>query len=387
VNEHLSIDDLLDDMGVRTILCCGSGGVGKTTTAAALGVRAAQRGRHVVVLTIDPARRLAQSLGVTALGNEPRVVDVGGPGSAGSAGSAGSLHAMQLDMKRTFDEIVEAHAEPERAQQILANPFYQSLSSSFAGTQEYMAMEKLGQLHERIGRDWDLVIVDTPPSRSALDFLDAPRRLGAFLDGRLIRLLAAPARLGGRLGVRVVQAGFGVFGNVLQRILGSQVLTDIEGFVSAFDTLFSDVRARADHTHRLLQQTDTRFLVVATPERDALREAAFFVERLQQERMPLGGLILNRLMTVPAAGLSREQAIASAERLSDGDQGDRVTAGLLLIHADRVAARDRQEHLTRAFLAGHPRVAFTAVPELPADVHDVDDLARVGALLSVGMTL
>jgi anion-transporting ArsA/GET3 family ATPase len=378
ISRHLDIDELLDDAGVRTILCCGSGGVGKTTTAAALGVRAAQRGRHVVVLTIDPARRLAQSLGLTALGNEPRVVEVGGPGS---------LHAMQLDMKRTFDEIVEAHADPERAQQILANPFYQSLSSSFAGTQEYMAMEKLGQLHERIGSDWDLVIVDTPPSRSALDFLDAPRRLGAFLDGRLIRLLAAPARFGGRLGVRVVQAGFGVFGNVLQRILGSQVLTDIEGFVSAFDTLFADVRARAERTHQLLQQQDTRFLVVATPERDALREAAFFVDRLQQERMPLGGLILNRLMTVPAAGLSREQAIASAERLVDGDEADRVTAGLLLIHADRVAARERQEHLTRAFLAGHSRVAVTAVPELPTDVHDVDDLARIGTLLSVGMTL
>jgi anion-transporting ArsA/GET3 family ATPase len=378
ISRHLDIDELLDDAGVRTILCCGSGGVGKTTTAAALGVRAAQRGRHVVVLTIDPARRLAQSLGLTALGNEPRIVDVGGPGS---------LHAMQLDMKRTFDEIVEAHADPERAQQILANPFYQSLSSSFAGTQEYMAMEKLGQLHERIGSDWDLVIVDTPPSRSALDFLDAPRRLGAFLDGRLIRLLAAPARFGGRLGVRVVQAGFDVFGNVLQRILGSQVLTDIEGFVSAFDTLFADVRARAERTHQLLQQPDTRFLVVATPERDALREAAFFVDRLQQERMPLGGLILNRLTTVPAAGLSREQAIASAERLLDGDDADRVTAGLLLIHADRVAARERQEHLTHAFLAGHSRVAVTAVPELPTDVHDVDDLARIGTLLSVGMTL
>jgi anion-transporting ArsA/GET3 family ATPase len=378
MNEHLSIDDLLDDRSVRTILCCGSGGVGKTTTAAALAVRAAQRGRHVVVLTIDPARRLAQSLGVTALGNEPHLVEVGG---------SGSLHAMQLDMKRTFDEIVEAHAEPERAEQILANPFYQSLSSSFAGTQEYMAMEKLGQLHERIGTDWDLVIVDTPPSRSALDFLDAPRRLGAFLDGRLIRLLAAPARLGGRLGVRVIQAGFGVFGNVLQRILGAQVLTDIQGFVSAFDTLFSDVRERAERTHRLLQQQDTRFLVVATPERDALREAAFFVDRLQQEGMPLGGLVLNRLMTVPAAGLSREQAIASAERLHDGDDTDRVTAGLLLIHADRVTARERQEHLIRAFLAGHPRVAVTAVPELPTDVHDVDNLARIGILLSVGMTL
>ena len=156
----------------------------KTTTAAALGLRAAQRGRHVCVLTIDPARRLAQAMGLTELDNTPRQVthDTGD----------GSLHAMMLDMKRTFDEVVEAHADPDRAAQILENPFYQALSSSFAGTQEYMAMEKLGQLHAQPGAPWDLIVVDTPPSRSALDFLDAPARLGSFLDGRFIRILTAP---------------------------------------------------------------------------------------------------------------------------------------------------------------------------------------------------
>src|SRR3984957_18433637 len=189
----LVIDQLIDDRRTRIIVCCGSGGVGKTTVAAAVGLRAAERGRHVVVLTVDPARRLAQSMGLTVLDNTPRLV----PGArvdaaqADDSDQAGSMHAMMLDMKRTFDEIVEAHSDPDRAAQILANPFYQSLSSSFAGTQEYMAMEKLGQL--RRADEWDLIVVDTPPSRSALDFLDAPQRLGRFLDGRLIRLLSAPA--------------------------------------------------------------------------------------------------------------------------------------------------------------------------------------------------
>jgi anion-transporting ArsA/GET3 family ATPase len=185
----LDVDPLIDDPETRIVVCCGSGGVGKTTTAAALGLRAAERGRRVVVLTIDPARRLAQSMGIDSLDNTPR------PGEGRRRLRDGELHAMMLDMKRTFDEIVEAHADRERAAAILNNPFYQSLSAGFAGTQEYMAMEKLGQLRAR--DEWDLIVVDTPPSRSALDFLDAPKRLGSFLDGKLIRLLTAPAKLGG----------------------------------------------------------------------------------------------------------------------------------------------------------------------------------------------
>ena len=187
--QHLDLDALIDDRATRVLVCCGSGGVGKTTTAAALALRAAGRGRRVVVLTIDPARRLAQSMGLEELDNEPRPV----PGV--DPGAGGELQAMMLDMRRTFDEMVLGHTTPDRAQAIFDNPFYQTISSSFSGTQEYMAMEKLGQL-AATGR-WDLIVVDTPPSRSALDFLDAPQRLSSFLDGRMIRLLSAPARAGG----------------------------------------------------------------------------------------------------------------------------------------------------------------------------------------------
>ncbi|RPK62864.1 Arsenical pump-driving ATPase [Streptomyces sp. ADI96-02] len=303
----LDTDALLADPGIRIVVCCGSGGVGKTTTAAALGVRAAERGRKVVVLTIDPARRLAQSMGIDQLDNVPRRVD-------GIAGD-GELHAMMLDMKRTFDETVEAHADAERARAILENPFYQSLSAGFAGTQEYMAMEKLGQLRAR--DEWDLIVVDTPPSRSALDFLDAPKRLGSFLDGKFIRLLMAPAKVGGRAGMKFLNVGMSMMTGTLGKLLGGQFLRDVQTFVAAMDTMFGGFRSRADATYRLLQAPGTAFLVVATPERDALREAAYFVERLAAEDMPLAGLVLNRVHGSDASRLSAEHALAAAENLDD----------------------------------------------------------------------
>src|SRR5690349_13314418 len=281
----LDMDRLIDDRRTRIIVCCGSGGVGKTTAAAAIGLRAAERGRQACVLTVDPARRLAQSMGLTSLDNTPRQVD------GVDIADGGSLHAMMLDMKRTFDEIVEAHADPDRAAQILANPFYQSLSSSFAGTQEYMAMEKLGQL--RRADEWDLIVVDTPPSRSALDFLDAPQRLGRFLDGRMIRLLTAPARAGGKAYLKVVGASLSLFSRVLNRILGNDLLANVAAFVASLETMFGGFRERAEQTYRLLKAPGTAFVVVASPEPDALREASFFVERLQADEMPLAGVVLN----------------------------------------------------------------------------------------------
>jgi anion-transporting ArsA/GET3 family ATPase len=328
-------------------------------------------------------------MGIEQLDNTPRPVAGVAPSADGhvgsaeassdadraEAGSAGSLDAMMLDMKRTFDEVVLSQASPEKAKQILANPFYIALSSSFAGTQEYMAMEKLGQLH-REGR-YDLIVVDTPPSRSALDFLDAPDRLSSFLDGRFVRLMLAPARGPAKL----MTAGFGLITNALTKILGGDFLRDLQTFVAALDTVFGGFRQRAQETYSLLQARGTAFLVVAAPEQDALREAAYFVERLNGDQMPLAGLIVNRATTAPPGDLSAAGALAAAERLrSEGEDG--LTAGLLRLHADRVRLVERERALRERFAAAHPRVPTMVVPALAGDVHDLAGLRTVGGLLA-----
>jgi anion-transporting ArsA/GET3 family ATPase len=371
----LDLDAVLADRSTRIIVCCGAGGVGKTTTAAALGLRAAEEGRTVVVLTIDPARRLAQSMGLSELDNNPRRVK----GVDESRG--GSMDAMMLDMKRTFDEVVFAHATPERAETIMANPFYQSLSSSFSGTQEYMAMEKLGQL--RAEDRWDLIVVDTPPSRSALDFLDAPKRLGSFLDGRFIRVLMGTAKTGGRAYLKVVGAGLNAMTSVLTKVLGAQVLKDLQAFIAALDTMFGGFRERADATYQLLQARGTSFVVVAAPERDALREASYFVERLGEERMPLSGLVLNRVHTSGATGLSADRAAAGAETL-DESRSYPLAAGILRLHAERMRLIEREQSLRGRFTAAHPRVPVVDVAAQPGDVHDLDGLRLVGESLAGG---
>jgi anion-transporting ArsA/GET3 family ATPase len=367
----LEVDRLLDDHNTHIIVCCGSGGVGKTTTSAALALRAAERGRKVVVLTIDPARRLAQSMGIAQLDNTPRPVPGVGPGR---------LDAMMLDMKRTFDEVVESQASPEKAQQILNNQFYIALSSSFAGTQEYMAMEKLGQLyrdsfaHNGGNGDYDLIVVDTPPSRSALDFLDAPERLSSFLDGRFLRLMLAPTKGP----VRLMSAGINLVTNALKKVLGGQMLTDLQTFVTALDTVFGGFRQRAQETYALLQADETAFLVIAAPEPDALREAAYFVERLSGDRMPLQGLVVNRATLPDAASLTAAAAGAAAERLPDSP----LTAGLLRLHADRARLVERQDQLRERFAVAHPQVPTAVVPALPGDVHDLDGLREIARLLA-----
>ncbi len=389
----LDVDVLLDDPAIHTIVCCGSGGVGKTTTAAALAFRAAGRGRKVVVLTIDPARRLAQAMGLEELDNVPRPVALPAPEDGETETTTGTLDAMMLDMKRTFDEVVETHASPEKAQQILANPFYQALSSSFAGTSEYMAMEKLGQLRAAADageQPWDLVVVDTPPSRSALDFLDAPQRLSSFLDGRFIRLLMAPAKVGGRAYVRAFTNVVGGVTGLMTRVLGAQILGDVQTFVAALDTMFGGFRERADHTYARLQDKGTAFLVVATPDPDALREASYFVERLDADQMPLAGLVLNRVQTTEVGSLSAERALAAAEQLDEklesegrrGATGLTVTAGLLRLHAERMRRREREEAVAARFFAAHPGVPSTEVAAMAEDVHDLEGLRQVGTQLA-----
>lgn len=374
---ELVLDELLDS-DVATIVCCGAGGVGKTTTAAAVALRAAERGRHVVVLTIDPARRLAQAMGLGELDNTPRPV----PGVDTAKG--GSLAAMMLDMKRTFDDVVLGQADPARARAILDNPFYVSLSSSFAGTQEYMAMEKLGQLRATAAeRGVDLIVVDTPPSRSALDFLDAPQRLGSFLDSRFIRLLATPAK--GYL--RVVSAGVGAVSTVFSKVLGGQVVRDVRTFIAAFDTLFGGFRARAQQTYSLLQGRDTAFLVVATPEPDALREAGFFVDRLREGSMPLAGVVINRTVG-PVADVDVDEPVPAGPDTAGPDTGGSHTAGLAAglraLAADRLREARRQRRLVAGFVDARPGVRLGFTPALPDDVHDLSGLRQVAGLLAAG---
>ena len=362
----LDMASILADTSNRVVVCCGAGGVGKTTTAAAMALRAAEYGRKVVVLTIDPAKRLAQALGIKDLGNSPQRVPL-------APEVSGELYAMMLDMRRTFDEMVTEYSEPGRAQAILDNQFYQTIATSLAGTQEYMAMEKLGQL---LAQDrWDLVVVDTPPSRNALDFLDAPKRLGSFMDSRLWRLLLAPGRGIGRL----VTGAVGLAMKALSTILGSQMLSDASAFVQSLDSTFGGFRERADRTYALLKRRGTQFVVVSAAEPDALREASFFIDRLSQESMPLAGLILNRTHPTLCA-LTVERAVDAAEQLQAGAKDDgpnSLAAAVLRIHADRALTAKREIRLLGRFTGANPHVPIVGVPSLPFDVSDLEALQAI----------
>ncbi|GAC67634.1 ArsA family ATPase [Gordonia soli] len=357
----LKMGAVLTDPGTRVVICCGAGGVGKTTTAAAMALYAAEHGRRVAVLTIDPARRLAQSLGMSELTNDPQPVVVDDVSGAGN----GSLDAMMLDMRRTFDEMVIEYSTPDRAAAIMDNAFYQTVASSFSGTQEYMAMEKLGKLLEQ--DRWDLIIVDTPPSRNALDFLDAPARLGSFLSGRLMKVLVG----GGRGVGRVVTGAMSLAMRGVSTIVGGDTLRDVATFVQSLDSMFGGFQDRAAKTYALLKQPGTQFVVVAAAEPDALREAAFFVDRLSEETMPLAGLVLNR--THPnLTSISESSARAALETVDD-----ELTTGVLRIHAERAATGKRELHLLQRFTAAHPAVPIVGVPALPFEVADVRALQAV----------
>ena len=402
------LGELLADRSTKVVVTCGSGGVGKTTTAAALALHAAERGRKVAVLTIDPAKRLAQSLGLTELDNVPRRVELGGepdpapqpdaaaaaaPGgsapaggdpagdaAAGAAGAAsaagepgpGELWAMMLDTRRTFDEMVLAHASPAKAEQIFANPFYRTISGSFSGTQEYMAMEKLSQLAAR--GEYDLIVVDTPPSRSALDFLDAPQRLGSFLDGRMIRLLGTP----GKGVLKLVGAGVALFARAVTSVIGGQLLADAGAFVQLFDSMFGGFRERAQATYDLLRAPGTAFLVVATPEPEAIREAAYFADRLRAERMPLAALVLNRTHP-PLADLPLAATTEAAQELG---RTTGPAAAALAVHAERLTVHAQELRLRARFGHAHPDVPVLEVGALAFDAHDLPDLRRIGDRLT-----
>lgn len=344
------------------------------SSAAAMALRAAEYGRTVVVLTIDPARRLAQALGIDDLGNSPQRVPL-------APEVPGELHAMMLDMRRTFDEMVVQYSGPERAEAILSNQFYQTVATSLSGTQEYMAMEKLGQL---LAEDrWDLVVVDTPPSRNALDFLDAPKRLGSFMDSRLWKLLLGPGRGIGKL----VAGALGLAMKALSTVLGSQMLSDAANFVQSLDATFGGFREKADRTYDLLKRRGTQFVVVSAAEPDALREASFFVDRLAGEHMPLAGLVLNRTHPM-LCELPIERAIdgietlqqAPSESLSDGAKA--LATAVLRIHAERGATAKREIRLLSRFTRANPRVPIVGVPSLPFDVSDLEALSAIADQLT-----
>ena len=327
----------------RIIVCTGTGGVGKTTTAAVLALEAARRGRRAVVVTIDPAKRLADTLGIAELGNEPTRIEGEWPGE---------LWALMLDTKRTFDSLVATYAaDEEQAERILGNRFYRNISGALSGTQEYMAGEKLHELHES-GR-FDLVVVDTPPTRHALDFLDAPRRLTAFLDHKLYRALVAPTRAYLRAVNMAAQAVMRTIG----KVVGAEALEDGLAFFTAFDGMEQGFRDRADRVQELLTDPATAYVLIASPRADTVAEASYFADRLEQSAVPVAALVLNR----------------AHPRFGDGPVPAR-TDGLHANLADfRTIADGEERHV--AELA--QRVAPAPVARVPFLAHDVHDLSAL----------
>ena len=283
----MNVSDLLD--GKRVCVCVGSGGVGKTTTSAAIALGAAAAGRRVAVVTIDPARRLADSLGLAELGNEPARVD---PALLSAAGLevTGELWALMLDPKRTFDDVIGRLAPDDRTRdEILANPVYKQLSSAVAGSQEYTAMSKLYDLVRET--DFDLIVLDTPPSRNALDFIEAPDRLTAFLEGRALKMFLRPTGIA----ARVVGRGAAVVFGALRRVTGVSLLEDLTVFFTALTGLLDGFRDRAAGVNALLADRRTTFVLVTSPEPEPVEEGLFFLDRLRAAKLPFGGLIVNRV--------------------------------------------------------------------------------------------
>ena len=350
------VGELLE--GKRVCICAGSGGVGKTTTSAAIALGMAARGLKVAVLTIDPAKRLANSLGLPELGNEERRVD---------APVDGELWAMMLDAKATFDELVELHAPDERTRDaILANRIYRELSSAVAGSQEYMAMEKLFELYHE-GR-YDLLVLDTPPTRNALDFLDAPRRLSAFIDSRSLQLFTTP----GKLGLKVLGRGTGLVFAAMKRATGVDVLDDLSEFFRSFGDMTEGFRERAERVNALLADHRTAFVVVTSPSAAAIEEAGYFHHRLVEADLPFAGVVANR---VHVAGNPVDPAA-----LTDA-LGERLGRKVARTYEEQrlLAARDRENlDALRRRLRRKPMIE---VPHLDDDVHDVAGLERMNEFL------
>lgn len=387
-----SIEPLL--AAKEIVVCCGSGGVGKTSVAAAAALGAAVRlGGEVLVLTVDPARRLASALGLEGIGNVERPVPAAALAAAGHR-PRGRLWAAMLDTKQSWDALVLRHApDEETAYRILDNRLYHNLTARFVQSHDYIAMERLYEIHES-GR-FDLLVVDTPPSRNALDFLDAPRRMAEFFGGRLLRWLTAPYRVGGRRGARVLNVASRPFYQVADRILGSQFLQDIAEFFLNFQSMYDGFVERARAVERLLLDRRTTFTVVTTLEAAPLREAEVFCTELERRRFHLGALVLNKTLPSffldPAGAEAAERCVADAARigedlatagiagLADAARNARVlaTVGESYRNFSVVAAREAE---LRAELARVPD-CICDVPAFEADIADLEGLARIAGHL------
>lgn len=359
---------LLDRASV--LVCAGAGGVGKTTTSAAIALAAARRGRRVVVVTIDPAKRLADAIGVTISHEPSRVEGVSG----------GELWAVMLDTRATFDDLVRRYSsDAAQAERILDNRFYRNLSGSLSGTQEYMAAEKLHALHH--DDRFDLVVVDTPPTRNALDFLDAPERLVHFLDHRLYRVLVAPTRIG----MRVASAAAQPFLKSMSKLVGGDALAEAIAFFQAFDGMEAGFRERAAAVMQLLRSTDTGYVLITSPRREAVDEAMYFAGRLTEHTLTVSAVVTNRVhpLFVDAA---HEAAVASWSTDAADDPADdpaiaALRANLSLLHDAAVSERRALEPLVAA-TPGAP--ARASVPLLEGDVHDLASLDLVAGHLVAG---
>jgi anion-transporting ArsA/GET3 family ATPase len=370
------MDELVDDR--RVVICCGTGGVGKTTTAAVIALEGARRGRKACVVTIDPARRLADALGLAHLTNDPTEID---PAlwAQDAAVPGGRLSALMLDTKSTFDLLVTRNASsPEQAQRILDNTFYRNISGALGGTQEYMAMEKLHELHDE--GDFDLIVVDTPPTRRALDFLDAPKRLTRLLDNRVFRLLMMPTRAY----LRVASVAVQTFLRTVARVVGSEVIEDVVAFFRAFEGMEDGFRERARVVGELLTDPSTAFVLVSSPRRDAMQEAEFFAERLAEAGQTVEALVVNRVH--PTFGEEAPAGLrAASEALRRAGNGAEPAERLAALYDNLADFRDiailEREHIDAMRNRVGDAAALAYVAYLAHDVHDFATLREVGEQL------
>ncbi len=374
-----SISQLLDE--ARCLVCVGPGGVGKTSTSAALAIRAAQRGRRTIVLTIDPAKRLANALGLPEIGNLETEINPQAFETLSLPVPSAKLTALMLDIKHTWDEVVKKyHPDPERQQKLLDNRLYGALSSALAGSQEYMAMEKLYELSTRSEDPPDLIILDTPPANHAVDFLEAPSRLMEGMNNEATRWLVEPYQERGRLTKRLFDAGSSVFIRTISRFTGTELLDELAELLTCFQGMFSGFSERAEAVNHILTQEDTHFLVVSSPNSKGLKEAEDFVYRLQEKEVHPRAVVLNR--AAPELFSGQTPGLAPLEKQLKTISAPHSLAQKLYQNAVQGQSNAQEQRLEASELSKRTQLPVAVVPQLPKDVHDLLGLDQLGAILT-----